>query len=609
MIENKIRVLPEFIANQIAAGEVVQRPESVVKELVENSIDAGADSIVVIVKQSGKKLIHIVDNGQGMNKEDLKLSIRRHATSKVFTSEDLEQIKTFGFRGEALASVCSVANVEIRTKQSGSEFGWQLISEPLKDELINPFNADKGTQIFIRNLFYNVPARRKFLKSDMTEFKYISDTMIKFALSYPEIRFTFYDDNVLIFDVKATDLFNRINEILGSQISNKLIPISYKDERLEINGYIGGPELAKQNRSGQYFFLNRRAIFSPTLAHSINSVYEKILDRNQKPFFIINLTVDYKKIDINIHPQKNEVKFEEERFIYNTLKDVVSSALFNKHFIPDLNEINITSPFINIQLDNEFIEVNKVTGEILDTTPNRAYDNLKKNYNSTSYQKIDNYQEDEKSRLLYQNNQLNSAFDLIFSNKQEVIIDNPIGKVYQLLNRYIINEFNNELEIYEQNSTHKRIIYDSLKSNSIKFETNKLLFPINIDISIEDKPFFKENLELLNKAGFYFKIDSKLCFYEIPSLISEGKESEVLNDLVIQLIQLPNIINLDIVDNIYKEISNTLAIKVGQVLSIEEMKALIINLKKCEHKLIAPNGARIYTKLNSEQFYQKFLRI
>ena len=610
-LECKIKILPEFIANQIAAGEVVQRPESVVKELVENSIDAGADSIAVIVKQAGKNLIHIVDNGFGMNREDLVLSIKRHATSKVFTSDDLEQIRTFGFRGEALASVCSVANVEIRTKQRDEQFGWQLLSEPSKTEVINPINTDNGTQIFVRNLFYNVPARRKFLKSDMTEFRYISDTMIKFALSYPEIRFTFYDDNVLIFDVKPSDIQNRIGEILGKHIIDKLIPIHHKDSQIEISGFIGEPELAKQNRSGQYFFLNKRAIFSPNLAHSINSVYENFLDRNQKPFFILNLAVDYRKIDINIHPQKHEVKFEEERFIYNTLKNAVSSALFDKKLIPDLRSIEIDSPFVKIQDNNEFIEVNRLTGEIIEprsgnfnqqrnefgATPNRNFDT---NYNWR--------QEDYYSRKDLGN--INSAFDLIFSNKQEQLIDENSGKIYQIFSKFIIRVVNDFIEIYDQNATQKRIIYDKLKRNDFKPNTNKLLFPIDIKINNDGILFIKDNVKILNNAGFFFDFNSNnISFYEIPDLIKTGKESEVLQSLVDNLIKLPNITNFDLLDNIYKQIAESLAVKTGQNLSQEEMQNIIKEIQTCEHKLISPNGTRTFTRLTSEQFYQKFLRL
>ncbi len=606
MIENKIRILPEFIANQIAAGEVVQRPESVVKELVENSIDAGSNTIAVIVKQSGKNLIHIVDNGVGMNKDDLLLAVKRHATSKIYTSDDLEQIKTFGFRGEALASICSVSNIEIRTKQIDEEHGWQLLSEPSKDGIINPINTENGTQIFVRNLFFNVPARRKFLKSDMTEFRYISDTMIKFSLSNPDIRFTFYDDNVLIFDLKPNNINNRIKEILGENIERKLIPIYYKDNQIEISGFVGEPELAKQNRSGQYFFLNRRAIFSPNLAHSINSVYENFLDRNQKPFFIINLYVDYKKIDVNIHPQKNEVKFEEERYIYNTLKNTVSSALFDKQLIPDLRRFEIDSPFISVQDNNSYIEVNKLTGEIIEPiNKNFSKDSKPNTYNTHQYNDFNKNNNWSQNKF----EQVNSAFDLIFNHRQERIVEDDISVVYQILNRFILRMVNNEIEIYDQIASHQRIIYEKLKLGQFKPKTNKLLFPIEIEIPKSDLAFIKENSDSLNKAGLFFNINEKLIFYEIPDIIKQGKESEIIYNLIGKLVQLPIVSNFNILDSIYKKLAESLSLKSGQTLTNEEMNNIIKELNQCEHKLISPTGVRTFARLNSEQFYQKFLRI
>ncbi|MCL5991841.1 MAG: DNA mismatch repair endonuclease MutL, partial [Bacteroidetes bacterium] len=244
---NTIKILPDFIANQIAAGEVVQRPESVVKELVENSLDAGADSIAVIVKGAGKQLIHVFDNGQGMTKDDLALSCKRHATSKIFSQDDLENIRTFGFRGEALASISSIANVEIRTRTENEQTGWKLIAEPMKDDIIEPCNTDKGTQVFVLVLISTVPARRKFLKTDLTEFRYISDTMLKFALLNHQVRFTFYDDEVLIFDIHPDTIEKRIADILGEKTAGSLMPVFIENEGIEISGFVGQPHLAKQS--------------------------------------------------------------------------------------------------------------------------------------------------------------------------------------------------------------------------------------------------------------------------------------------------------------------------------------------------------------------------
>lgn len=600
-MQSKIKILPEFIANQIAAGEVVQRPESVVKELVENSIDAGADTIVLIVKKSGKNLIHIVDNGSGMSKDDLSLSIRRHATSKVFTSDDLEQIKTFGFRGEALASVCSVASIEIRTKTIDEAHGWQLISEPNKEEVINPFNTENGTQIFVRNLFYNVPARRKFLKSDMTEFRYISETMIKFALSHPEIRFTFYDDNELIFDVKSSNFEHRISDILGEKILDKLIPVHFEGNNLTITGYIGEPEIAKQNRSGQYLFLNNRTIFSANLSHAINSVFESFIERNYKPFFILKINIDFTKVDINIHPQKNEVKFDDESYVYNAVKSSTTDALMSRKLIPDARQFDIDSPFIKLEND-EGKFVNKLTGEIISEKPSfnlqsksskfRDYRPVANNYDSRNLDKIE------------------SAFNLIFNkNKNEMLVEADNSQYFQIFDRFIIRINKEEIYIYDQNSVHRRIIYNQLKDDNFRPSTQKLLFPISIELNKDNHSFLNEHKELLNQCGFYFVIEDKLNFYEIPDLVKEGNETEILSELVNTLLQIPIISNFDILDKIYLTISNSLAVKTGQKLSLDEMKSLTENIEKCENKLTSPSNKRTFTKMNAEQFYQKFLRL
>lgn len=373
MSKKSIQILPEFIANQIAAGEVVQRPESVVKELVENSFDAGADTIMVIVKDAGKSLIHIIDNGHGMSREDLALSIRRHATSKVFTSEDLEAIRTFGFRGEALASIASVANIEIRTLPQGEEHGWRLTAEPMKDPIIEPFAIDIGTQIFVRNLFYNLPARKKFLKTNLTEFRYISETMLRFALSKPDIRFVFYDDNTLIFDAQPGPLKKRIQDVIGESTAKAIIPLNHEENGIKLHGYIGLPSIAKQTRSNQYLFLNSRSIQSKSINFAVFSAYEHLLEKSKNPFYLINIELDPHEYDVNVHPQKHEVKFEDERLIHNLVNRAVVRALAENSVIPDasLDTIEAITPFKRIVVENEELEretllVNKVTGEIID---------------------------------------------------------------------------------------------------------------------------------------------------------------------------------------------------------------------------------------------------
>lgn len=601
-IENRIKLLPEYIANQIAAGEVVQRPESVVKELVENSLDAYADSIIISVRDAGKSLIHIVDNGIGMSKEDLDISIKRHTTSKVFTSDDLEEIKTFGFRGEALASICSVANVEIRTKRKEDDFGWRLISEPMKDVIIEPVQCDNGTQIFVRNLFYNVPARRKFLKSNLTEFRYISDTVIKIALSKPNIRFTFYDDDTLIFDVKRETLKERIINLLGRSVSNSLIECNYQNEFIKISGFIGVPHLARQSRSGQFFFLNGRSIQSNSLYHSVVSSYDELLDKNNKPVFILNLEIEYSKVDVNVHPQKHEVKFDDERFVYNSVKSAVINALSSENLIAntDINLIHSANPFTRIISDNNEIYVNKMTGEIIDKDVNP-------NKNNSNDFSSDNCKNIFK----------NTAFDDIFEKLplspqlQIEILDNIDNIKYNyLINRFILVEYENFIIVLDQAGFSQRIIYDKTKrkisENKNEFSLQELLFPITIEIEQIAFNKIKKIKNEIEKIGFQFELQNNtIMFYTIPDIIRSGYEEETLRKFIDELNLEDFSINSDTLDNICISLSIASSIKNGISLSEIEIKDFIKNLKNYKIPIFSPKGKKIVIRVTSQEFYNK----
>ncbi len=601
-IENRIKLLPEYIANQIAAGEVVQRPESVVKELVENSLDANADSIIISVRDAGKSLIHIVDNGIGMSKEDLDISIKRHTTSKVFTSDDLEEIKTFGFRGEALASICSVANVEIRTKRKEDDFGWRLISEPMKEVIIEPVQCDNGTQIFVRNLFYNVPARRKFLKSNLTEFRYISDTVIKIALSKPNIRFTFYDDDTLIFDVKRELLKQRIINLLGRSVSNSLIECNYQNEFIKISGFIGEPHLARQSRSGQFFFLNGRSIQSNSLYHSVVSSYEKLLDKNNKPVFILNLEIEYSKVDVNVHPQKHEVKFDDERFVYNSVKSAVINALSSENLIAntDINLINSANPFTRIISDNNEIYVNKMTGEIIDKDVNP----YKKNSNDFS---------SDNSKNIFKNTAFDDIFEkLPFSPQLQIeILDNIDNIKYNyLINRFILVEYENFIIVLDQAGFSQRIIYDKTKrkisENKNEFSLQELLFPITIEIEQIAFNKIKKIKNEIEKIGFKFELQNNtIMFYTIPDIIRNGYEEETLRKFIDELNLDDFSINSDTLDNICISLSIASSIKNGISLSEIEIKDFIKNLKNYKIPIFSPKGKKIVIRVTSQEFYNK----
>ncbi len=611
-METYIKILPDFIANQIAAGEVVQRPESVVKELIENSIDANATNIGIFIKNAGKSLIHIIDNGDGMSETDLMLSVKRHATSKIMSVSDLEAIKTFGFRGEALASICSVANVEIKTKRTKDTFGYKLLSEPNSEPKIEAVHCDKGTQILVRNLFFNVPARRKFLKSNLTEFRHISDTVTKIALAYPEVRFTFYDDDNLIFDAQQQEMTERISVVLGKKYSDGTIPVKFENDYISFTGFIGKPSLAAEIRAGMYLYLNKRPIFSPALNNAVIRAYEHLLDKHQKPFFIINIKIDFSKVDVNVHPQKHEVKFEDERYIYNLLINAVANTLSANDlapvFIPEL--VGSVSPMIRTTPDSEGkrIIVNTITGEIIDNSavPKSAY---------TSY--TEHFDRNDNSGKNWK-----SAFDDIFSRKgssnEQFKFDNhdkaiELGKSLQFDNKFIISIVGDAIIILDQHRASKKIIYEHIKKSSnanVKKAIQSLVFPIAISIGPDEKNLIRHISKELNEIGFEFELEDNIAFLNaIPQYLPKGKESTVFKDILHEL-SAGNAEGSNIsFDTILAKFSAKSALQSGVAISDAECKQLVKDLLSCDNPLFTAEGNKIGTILKSSEILPRLIEI
>ncbi len=627
---NEIKLLPEFLANQIAAGEVVQRPESVVKELVENAVDAGATHIAVVVKNSGKQLIHIVDNGNGMSKDDLKMSIKRHATSKISTQEDLERIMSYGFRGEALASISAVAQLEIRTKLDGEKLGWKLISEPNKEDTITPENTEKGTQIFVKNLFYNVPARRKFLRANITEFRYISDTMMKFALSHPHLRFTFYDGDNLIFDVHPSPLEERISHLMGNTVSGSLIKVHFENDFIKILGYVGQPHLARNSSSGQHLFLNTRAIQSKALSHAIYSSFEHLLEKNHKPLFIINMEIDPEQIDINVHPQKHEVKFEDERLIYNTLRKAVTMGLQEYDLTPEIELIRhqVNNPFEQSkdEQSGENFLINKITGEVIENTPVRSFEqrqaNFTERYNPKNYPNgnnnlFANVQPPNKERT-----EEESAFDALFNTgkrKEAAPLSPTIGdelsnntnKYWQLHNKYILMHTEQGMLIIDQHNAHERVLFEkAIKMMNKEFRSSQtLLFPVSINLSPSQKALIEEIKPELYDIGFDLEIENNRAIIKaIPTDISNGSEENALMEIISEYEENQKIKHTEKRENIAASFSCKSAIKTGKKLSFEEMKALATDIFKCDMPYVCPHGRPVILDFTLKELDRKFGR-
>jgi DNA mismatch repair protein MutL len=617
--EHTIQLLPDFLANQIAAGEVVQRPESIVKELIENSLDAGANCITVLIKKAGKHMIHIVDNGLGMSKTDLEMSIKRHATSKIRTSEDLEKIQTLGFRGEALASIAAISHIEIRTKRDIDSHGWKLDSEPLSIPSISPSQQEKGTQIIVKNLFYNVPARRKFLKSDIVEFRYISETMIRFALAKPDIRFIFYDGDNLVFDVHPSTLLERIKDLFGEQTSSGLLPIDSFTEEIKLSGFIGLPHLAKQSRAGQHFFLNGRAIISRSLNHAVFQAYEHLIEKQLHPFFVLNIHVDPSKVDVNVHPQKHEVKFEYEKGIYNCIQQAVQNALAKAHIVPELqfrSDIQ-QAPFERMHISpvqsqstfssQDSFLVNRLTGEIVDNNPRTQYSSPSFQYSKTR----DSHSFTPQAKTAY--DQLFGS-DHIQDNAKHQHSQHRIlpGSMWQLHNKYICIEHEHGLMMIDQHAAHERILYESalqsLQDESGKSQT--LLFPITVHVLPQDLLLFHELKESLEILGFVFSDEhnNSIIVSALPNDIKVGTEEHALLDIIEQYREYDSIKPHSMRHNLAASMGCKAAIKAGQSLNQQEMNQLIKDLFMCSMPYVCPHGRPIVLEIPLAELDRRFGR-
>lgn len=619
-----IRILPDFIANQIAAGEVVQRPESVIKELVENAMDAGADTIVVVVRDAGKSLMHVVDNGYGMSRADLELSIKRHATSKIYSADDLERIRTYGFRGEALASISSVANIEIRTKRAADTVGWKLTAEPNKEQEIMPGGAENGTQVFVRNLFYNTPARRKFLKSNLTEFRHISTTMMKFAIINPDKRFTFYDGDNLIFDFHPQKVPERIIAAMGREFESALMRVKSLTDEIKISGYIAEPHLARQSRSGQFLYLNRRSISSRMLSHAIFTAFERLIDKGLHPVYMINLEIDPERVDINVHPQKQEVKFDNEKYIYDLLHKAAAEALQNHALIPGIEfEEQVSSNPIRAMKQSEggeTILVNRQTGEIVDPGNSKRPD-LASNESFRSGPPEKEFRHFDNERRGPVSDQEMSAFDALFGKSEKGSpntalprrIENQEDKrSFQLGNKFIAIISRDSLLLLDQQESHRRILYEkALKTlKSGKGESQELLFAESVKLNPAQTAALKEIEKDLQKIGFYFKRvdEATLSLVSVPVDIKSGEEVKTFIEVIENFESGAGPDDEKRKEKMARAFSVRAAVKTGDKLNAEEMNMIFDNLGYCENPNYGPDGNPTRINLSLEDLNKLFNR-
>ncbi|MBK7497605.1 MAG: DNA mismatch repair endonuclease MutL [Ignavibacteriales bacterium] len=606
---SRIKILPDNLASKIAAGEVVQRPESVVKELLENAVDANSTSIELIVKQAGKSLIQVCDNGTGMTEEEAVLCIHKHATSKISSMEDLESIATLGFRGEALSSIASVCQLEIRTETRDAEIGTLLKVESENEIITEKISAPKGTCIAVKNIFYNIPARRKFLKTDSTELKHIIDTFNRIALAYPEISFKFYNSDNLVFDYFTGTLEERIQQVFADNMMEALIPVKEETDYLSLNGYIGKPSIFKKSRGEQYLFLNKRFVINKNINHAVFTAFENILEKGDYPFFILFVTLDPKKVDVNIHPSKLEVKFDDEKDIYNFVLSVVRKSIGSHDLVPTMSFENVTSQgerlsfnAFNAVKQNDFSdrpvfnerekrERTTVTDEDIDL----VFSSLTKNIlpgSSSGYEQTEN------------------KFEKQVEHSASTEIETTF--LIQLHNKYILSQIKSGLMIIDQHVAHERILYEKVLSRleaNMPF-TQQLLFPIKVQFDVASYEILKELNLMITKLGFKLKYlpKSYVMIEGVPDDIKNGSEEKILREFISEYVNNQTEKQLEEKDNVAKSYSCKAAIKAGDKLSEKEMRLLIDQLFATSMPYVCPHGRPIVIKISLEEFDRRFGR-
>lgn len=585
---NKIKLLPESVANQIAAGEVILRPSSIVKELIENSVDSGASKISLIIKNAGKTLIKVADNGSGIANDEIELAFVRHATSKIKIAQDLFKIKTNGFRGEALSSIAAISNVEAVSRKKNDKLAKSIKITGSKIQN-NEFKvASVGTSISVKNLFYNVPARRNFLKSDSVELKHIIDEFSRLAISNFNINFSFFKDNNEIFDLKASNLRKRISSIFGNKLLNQLVPIEEETPLVKIGGFIIKPSGARRSRGQQFFFVNNRFIKSPFLNHAVNSSFQGLLSQKFHPGYFIILDINPNKIDVNIHPTKNEIKFEDEQSIYAILRSTIKHSLGIFQVSPSLDferdsSMDIPYSFKNKTPSNPTISV--------DSSFN-PFEDISSNHNTNSKELKNNF-----TRIEFEseNHQQKLSYSETDFNPKQI-------KVFQLFNKYLITALPSGLMIINQNRAHQRVLYETflkLLSNK-RPSSQKLLFPVKINLSKTDYINFSENKTVYEALGFEFhEVNSKnLNILSVPHLFLKDNVEDILKDLFLNNNET-GFEAFSIGDVISKRLSKSMAIPNGKVLNIEEQQELLASLFACKENQVSPFNLPILINFDS----------
>ncbi len=613
-----IQLLPDHVANQIAAGEVVQRPASVVKELLENAIDAKANDIKLIVKDGGKTLVQVIDNGVGMSVTDARLCFERHATSKIRIAEDLFNLHTKGFRGEALASIAAIAHVELKTRQEQDELGTHLIIEGSKTISQEATVSPRGTSFSVKNLFFNIPARRNFLKSDSVEMRHIIDEFHRVSLAHPKIAFSLFSNGVELFNLPISNLRQRIVNIFGGKTNEKLVPVNEDTEIVNVSGFVGKPEFGKKNRGEQFFFVNDRFIKNGYLHHAIMNAYDGLLKEGVQPSYFIYLEVPTHTLDINIHPTKTEVKFDDEQSLYAILRSTVKHSLgqFNVAPVLDFDKdatLDVPYEFRNKETETPTIEVrsdfNPFKEEVKTKSSYSGSGSYKKAAPQTGWESLYVGLEDAntiKNIEVEEEQIIGSLFEENTSENQE----ETTVKTYQIHRKYIISPIKSGFIVIYQQRAHERILYEEFLKNItvLKSMTQKLLFPIEINYSQYEIALFKELKASLEQIGFEFEAieKEKIILSGLPINVSEIEANKVFEQLIFDLKEGIPESSFSLNDSIAKSLAKSLSVKTGTLLTEKEQSNIVDSLFACKEPDVSPLGKTTFITMNLDELDKRF---
>ncbi|MFV5684408.1 DNA mismatch repair endonuclease MutL [Flavobacterium sp. GB2R13] len=607
-----IQLLPDHVANQIAAGEVVQRPASVVKELLENAVDARATDIKLIIKDAGKALVQVIDNGLGMSVTDARLCFERHATSKIRQAEDLFSLHTKGFRGEALASIAAIAHVEMKTKQDQEELGTHIIIEGSKFVSQDVAVLPKGTSFAVKNLFFNIPARRNFLKSDTVEYRHIIDEFQRVALAHPKIHFTFYHNGSEMFNLPPSTLRQRIVTIFSGKTNEKLVPVQEETEIVAIQGFVSKPEFAKKNRGEQFFFVNDRFIKSGYLHHAVMAAYDGILKDGAQPSYFLYLSVPPNTIDINIHPTKTEIKFDDEHALYAILRASIKHSLGQFNVAPVLDfdrDSNLDTPYHYKDLEGATptIQVDGNFNPFSEDKPSKQFSSYRKPEPTANWESLYvglKQDTDEIGPITFENEEVTSS---LFNDEE---VEHAVHKTYQIHKKYIVSSIKSGMVIVDQHRAHQRVLYEQFLINMTvnQASSQQLLFPLNLFFSSSEMELIAElQLSLMN-TGFVFEENNTdhIVISGIPVNVTESEVSLVLEQLLSDLQDGIPESSFSQNDTIAKSMAKSLAVKTGTHLTEKEQENLVNGLFACKEPNVSPFHKPTFITMRVEDLDKKF---